>query len=91
LAQTLKTRAFCTGATLLNAALQYLSIVFSFCAGVWLFGEPVTLSAISGMLLVVLAGFAAALVGEPPLPRRLARWAIDATDASPRWPEEGGQ
>lgn len=72
LSQTLKTRAFCTSATLLNAALQYLSIVFSFCAGVWLFGEPVTLSAISGMFLVVLAGVAAALAGER-LPSPAAR------------------
>lgn len=58
-AQALMTRAYCVGAPLPDAALQYLSIVFSFCASVSVFGEPVSFSVISGTLLVAGAGFAA--------------------------------
>lgn len=58
-AQLMMTRAYSIGRTLSNAALQYLGIVFSFGFGVWLFGDPVTATAIIGMLLIVVAGLGA--------------------------------
>jgi drug/metabolite transporter (DMT)-like permease len=61
-AQTLMTRAYAIGGTLVNASLQYLGIVFSFIYGVWLFDDPVTAMALAGMLLIVVAGLAAAVL-----------------------------
>lgn len=58
-AQMLMTRAYAVGRTLSNASLQYLGIVFSFLYGVWLFDDPVTASAVSGMALIIGAGLAA--------------------------------
>lgn len=58
-AQWMMTLAYGHGATLGVAALQYLGIGFSFLLGVWIFGDPVTLSAVAGMVLIVAAGVAA--------------------------------
>lgn len=58
-AQIMMTRAYAIGRTLSNASLQYLGIVFSFVYGVWLFHDPVTPSAIAGMLMIVGAGLVA--------------------------------
>ncbi len=58
-AQLLMTSAYSTGATLVNASLQYLGIAWSFVYGVVLFGDPVTWMALLGMLLIVGAGLAA--------------------------------
>ena len=58
-AQMMMTRAYAIGATLANAALQYLGIVFSFIFGALLFGDPVTGMALAGMALIVAAGLAA--------------------------------
>jgi S-adenosylmethionine uptake transporter len=53
------TRAYAIGRPLSNASLQYLGIAVSFGYGVWLFDDPVTASALGGMLLIVGAGLAA--------------------------------
>jgi len=58
-AQVLMTRAYAIGKPLSNASLQYLGIAFSFGYGVWLFHDPVTTSALAGMVLIVGAGLAA--------------------------------
>jgi S-adenosylmethionine uptake transporter len=58
-AQLMMTRAYATGPTLVNASLQYLGIAWSFGYGVWLFDDPVTAMALSGMLLIVAAGISA--------------------------------
>lgn len=74
-AQLLMTRAFTIGHTLVNASLQYLGIGWAFIYGVWLFDDPVTMLAISGMLLILVAGISATLlrsrggvaaIGDPP-------------------------
>jgi drug/metabolite transporter (DMT)-like permease len=62
IAQMMMTRAYRIGRTLANASLQYLGIVFSFVFGVLLWGDPVTLSAIAGMVLIVGAGLYATLL-----------------------------
>jgi S-adenosylmethionine uptake transporter len=59
-AQLLMTRAYNIGRPLVNASLQYLGIAFAFIYGVVLFDDPVTLMAVAGMLLVVVAGVGAA-------------------------------
>jgi drug/metabolite transporter (DMT)-like permease len=61
-AQVMMTRAYRIGRTLSNASLQYLGIVFSFIFGVLLFDDPVTLTALAGMVLIVAAGLAATLL-----------------------------
>jgi drug/metabolite transporter (DMT)-like permease len=61
-AQMMMTRAYRIGRTLANASLQYLGIVFSFVFGVLLFDDPVTLSAVAGMVLIVGAGLYATLL-----------------------------
>jgi drug/metabolite transporter (DMT)-like permease len=58
-AQMLMTRAYAIGRALSNASLQYLGIVFSFVYGVLIFNDPITLSALAGMALIVAAGLAA--------------------------------
>jgi drug/metabolite transporter (DMT)-like permease len=72
-AQLLMTRAYATGGTLVNASLQYLGIAFSFVYGVLLFDDRVTWMALSGMLLIVVAGLGATLL----------RKRNDATDSVP--------
>ena len=67
-AQILMTRAYAIGRTLSNASLQYLGIVFSFLYGVWLFDDPVTWMALSGMVLIVGAGLAATLLRSQKAP-----------------------
>jgi drug/metabolite transporter (DMT)-like permease len=62
MAQMMMTRAYRIGRTLANASLQYLGIVFSFVFGVLLFDDPVTLSAVAGMVLIVGAGLYATLL-----------------------------
>jgi drug/metabolite transporter (DMT)-like permease len=64
-AQVLLTRAYRIGRTLSNAALQYLGIAFSFALGVWLFNDPVTASAVAGMVLIVAAGISASVLQRP--------------------------
>ncbi|MGY0196302.1 DMT family transporter [Leptothrix sp. BB-4] len=59
-AQLLMTRAYAIGKPLVNASLQYLGIAFAFVYSVLLFGDPVHLLSVAGMLLVVAAGIAAA-------------------------------
>ena len=61
-AQLLMTRAYGQGKTLVIACLQYLGIVFSFIYGAWLFRDPLTAWALSGMLLIIIAGIAATLL-----------------------------
>jgi S-adenosylmethionine uptake transporter len=58
-AQMLMTRAYAIGRTLSNASLNYLGIAFSFLYGVFLFHDPLTWPALSGMALIVAAGLAA--------------------------------
>ncbi|NUZ05404.1 DMT family transporter [Schlegelella sp. ID0723] len=71
--QLLMTRAYSTGRALVNASLQYLAIAFSFGYGVWLFDDPVTATAIAGMLLIVAAGVFASLL-------RVRRAVVPASD-----------
>ena len=59
-AQVLMTRAYAIGKPLSNASLQYLGIAFSFVFGIWLFHDPLTWTAVGGMVLIVGAGLAAA-------------------------------
>lgn len=66
--QLLMTRAYRTGRTLANASLQYLGIGFAFVYGVLLFDDPVTWSAVAGMLLIVAAGFGATLLRTRTVP-----------------------
>ncbi len=61
-AQILMTRAYAIGRALSNAGLQYMGILFSFIYGVWLFDDPVTWSAVAGIVLIVAAGLAATLL-----------------------------
>lgn len=58
-AQVLLTRAYAIGKPLSNASLQYLGIAFSFGFGIWLFHDPLTWTAVGGMVLIVGAGLAA--------------------------------
>jgi drug/metabolite transporter (DMT)-like permease len=62
IAQVMMTRAYRIGRTLVNACLQYLGIVFAFVFGVLLFNDPVTASAVAGMMLIIAAGLAATLL-----------------------------
>jgi len=58
-AQTLMTRAYALGATLTNASLQYLGIVFASLFGVWLFDDALGIPAVLGIALIIAAGLAA--------------------------------
>jgi len=58
-AQTLMTRAYALGATLTNASLQYLGIVFASLFGVWLFDDALGVPAAAGIALIIAAGLAA--------------------------------
>lgn len=58
-AQMMMTRAYRIGHTLSNASLQYLGIVFSSVLGVLVFNDTITLMALAGMALIVIAGLAA--------------------------------
>ncbi|MDB6002758.1 MAG: hypothetical protein JWP52_4457, partial [Rhizobacter sp.] len=61
-AQLMMTRAYAIGRTLVNASLQYLGIAFAFIYGVLLFADPVTWTALAGMLLIIAAGLIASLL-----------------------------
>jgi S-adenosylmethionine uptake transporter len=69
MAQWAMTRAYARGATLGNAALQYMGIAFSFVFGVWWFDDPVTWMALAGMALIVGAGVAATWLRPRPAQR----------------------
>ena len=58
-AQVLMTRAYAIGKPLSNASLQYLGIAFSFVYGIVLFHDPLTWTAVGGMVLIVGAGLTA--------------------------------
>ena len=77
-AQVLMTRAYGTGRTLVNASLQYLGIAWSFLYGVLVFGDKVTPMAISGMLLIAVAGLSATLLRS-----RSSRPAVAALEDPP--------
>ena len=72
-AQMMMTRAYAIGRTLSNASLQYLGIAFSFVFGALLFDDPVTLTALVGMALIIGAGVVAT---------RLRQQAVSDTPAS---------
>jgi drug/metabolite transporter (DMT)-like permease len=61
-AQMMMTHAYRVGRLLGNASLQYLGIAFSFVFGILLFDDPVTASALGGMVLIVGAGLYATLL-----------------------------
>lgn len=61
-AQWMMTRAYARGATLSNAALAYLGIVFSLVWGLWWFDDPITPMAMAGIVLIVAAGLAATVL-----------------------------
>ena len=71
-AQTLMTRAYAIGRPLSNASLQYLGIAFSTVYGVWLFHDPLTLTALAGMSLIVAAGLGATFLRSRTLPATAA-------------------
>ncbi|MEN9417554.1 MAG: hypothetical protein RI988_1174 [Pseudomonadota bacterium] len=64
-AQWLMTRAFALGRPLVNATLQYSGIAFSFLLGVAWFDDVVTPMAVTGMILITVAGVAATLRRAP--------------------------
>lgn len=66
LAQVLMTRAYSIGRTLVNASLQYLGIAFAALYGVLLFADPMSLSLLAGMAMIVGAGIFAALLKSKP-------------------------
>ncbi len=72
-AQLMMTRAYATGKTLVNASLQYLGIAWAFVYGVLLFDDPVTLMALGGMVLIVVAGLAATLLRSHSAPADASR------------------
>jgi drug/metabolite transporter (DMT)-like permease len=68
LAQLMMTRAYATGRMLVNGSLQYLGIAWSYLYGVLLFDDPITMIALLGMGMIVLAGIAAARLRPAALP-----------------------
>jgi S-adenosylmethionine uptake transporter len=71
------TRAYATGRPLVNASLQYLGIAWAFVYGVTVFGDPVTLMALAGMLLIVGAGIVATLLRNRAAPAQAAHSVIE--------------
>lgn len=67
LAQVLMTRAYSIGRTLVNASLQYLGIAFAALYGVLLFADPMSLTLLAGMAMIVGAGIFAALLKSKPV------------------------
>jgi S-adenosylmethionine uptake transporter len=61
-AQLLMTRAYSTGATLVNASLQYLGIAFAYGWGLLLFDDHLHAPAVVGMILIVGAGLFATIL-----------------------------
>jgi S-adenosylmethionine uptake transporter len=58
-AQLMMTRAYAIGTTLSNSALQYTGIAFAFAFGALVFDDEITLMALVGIGLIVVAGLAA--------------------------------
>lgn len=58
-AQFFLTIAFSRGNLVLSGALQYTVILFSTLMGVFVFGDSVTMAAVSGMVMIVVAGILA--------------------------------
>ncbi|NML13992.1 DMT family transporter [Azohydromonas caseinilytica] len=65
-AQMMMTRAYAIGRTLSNASLQYSGIVFSCLLGALVLGDPLTLTALAGIALIVAAGLAATWLRSQP-------------------------
>jgi S-adenosylmethionine uptake transporter len=76
LAQLMMTRAYATGRMLVNGSLQYLGIAWSYLYGVLLFDDPITMIALLGMGMIVLAGIAAARLR----PAAISKNHIDRTE-----------
>ena len=68
-AQIMMTRAYTIGATLSNAGLQYLGILFGWVFGVLLLDEAITAGAVAGIVLIVGAGLASTWLGRERLSR----------------------
>ena len=62
IAQLLMTRAYSTGATLVNASLQDLGIAYAYGYGILLFDDRLHAPAMLGMALIVAAGLFATLL-----------------------------
>ncbi len=77
--QMLMTRAYARGRPLVNASLQYLGIAWAFIIGALVFDDPVTASALLGMVLIVGSGIAATRLRQtsPPLAGNAATAADD--------------
>lgn len=78
LAQLMMTRAYGIGRPLVNASLQYLGIAWSFLFGVLWFDDPVTWLALAGMMLIVVAGIAAARLRRAVNPADAATSAVES-------------
>lgn len=63
-AQLLMTRAYAIGATLANAALAYLAVVFAVLFGVLWFDEPLNAPTLTGIALIVGAGMMATFLRQ---------------------------
>lgn len=61
-AQLMMTRAYAIGRPLTNAALHYTGIAFAMLFGLVIFAEPLTGTALAGIVLIVVAGLGATLV-----------------------------
>jgi S-adenosylmethionine uptake transporter len=80
-AQTLMTRAYTLGATLTNASLQYLGIVFASLFGVWLFDDVLGWAAVLGIALIIAAGLAATHLQARTSPRDAATSTLHPPEA----------
>jgi len=80
-AQTLMTRAYTLGATLTNASLQYLGIVFASLFGVWLFDDVLGWAAVLGIALIIAAGLAATYLQARTSPRDAATSTLHPPEA----------
>lgn len=63
-AQLMMTRAYAIGATLANAALAYLAVVFAVLFGVLWFDEPLNVPTLTGIALIVGAGMMATFLRQ---------------------------
>jgi S-adenosylmethionine uptake transporter len=66
--QVCMTKAYGSGATLLVANLQYMGIVYAALYGLFIFGDPLPLSAWLGMILIIGCGIAAAMLRSRTIP-----------------------
>jgi S-adenosylmethionine uptake transporter len=79
-AQWLLTRAYAIGATLGNAALLYMGIVFGALFGVLLFDDPLNAVAVAGMLLIAGAGVASTWLSQRLAPAQRSAPAAATSD-----------